>query len=372
MTAREQVNTNPFQFHLADAPVAGITVTDIEVTDFVVEDIKSIGHDGDGADFGDYKNYSLAWLRIFHHAFNHKPFTIEAYSHGRLVGLLPLAEVKSMLFGRYLVSLPYLNQAGVWATQPTVARALVDEAVRLADQLEVRYLELRHDSELLHPALQDKLTAKVQMRLSLPTSSEELWKQLKPKVRNQIRKGERQDSEIRWGGGELLSDFYRVFSRNMRDLGTPVYGKRFFEAIVKQLSDHAELCSIRIGGKPVAAALLLHRNGTTEVPSASSLRAYNSTNVNMLLYWNLLVKAVERGSDVFDFGRSTVDGNTFRFKKQWGAVASQSVWQYYVREGECNAVRPENSKYSMAINVWRRLPVSLTQWIGPMIVRGIP
>ena len=177
---------------------------------------------------------------------------------------------------------------------------------------------------------------------------------------------------IAWGGVELLEDFYTVFSRNMRDLGTPVYSKKLFEAILRHFPQQSEFCVARLENRPVASALLIHDHQRTEVPSASSLREYNSTNANMVMYWHLLARAIERGQQVFDFGRSTIDSNTYKFKKQWGAEPHPSVWQYHVRKGSVGDMRPDNSKYGMAIRVWRKLPLPLTQWLGPGIVRGIP
>ena len=145
------------------------------------------------------------------------------------------------------------------------------------------------------------------------------------KVRNQIRKGQKNGLSAQWGGEELLPEFYDVFSRNMRDLGTPVYGRELFRSILRQFPGQAELCVVRAGGasaragRVAAAGLLLHGHGVTEVPSASSLKEFKRTNANMLLYWNLLQRAIERGQSVFDFGRSTPEGGTFHFKKQWGA-----------------------------------------------------
>ena len=158
----------------------------------------------------------------------------------------------------------------------------------------------------------------------------------------------------------------------MRDLGTPVYAPELFRVIVRQFLERAEFCVVRLGKKPLAAALLIHGWGTTEVPSASSLRKYNSTCVNMLMYWHLLGRAIERGQETFDFGRSSPDGPTYKFKSQWGAQPAPAEWQYYVRSGDVSAMRPDNPRYEMMIRVWKRLPVWLTRWLGPMIVRGIP
>jgi FemAB-related protein (PEP-CTERM system-associated) len=244
--------------------------------------------------------------------------------------------------------------------------------VRLADRLGVNYLELRHEQSVAHGDLKHSRTDKVNMRLNLPSDSSQLWKDLDSKVRNQVRKGEKSELTVAWGGMDSLEDFYAVFSQNMRDLGTPVYGRALFAAILEQFADRAEICTVHAGMQPVAAALLLHGWGVTEVPSASSLRSHNHLCPNMLMYWHLLKRTVERGQDVFDFGRSPQDGPTMKFKKQWGASPSASEWQFYLRRGEVGGVRKESPRYRQMIRIWQRLPISVTRWLGPAIVRGIP
>jgi FemAB-related protein (PEP-CTERM system-associated) len=312
------------------------------------------------------------WLKVLQEGLGHEVYAIEATSGGCTVGFLPLAYVSSMLFGRFLVSLPYLNTNGVVAQSPEVQAELISRAVTLAEELNVRHLELRHEAPIAHPALNASLTSKVHMRLPLPKTIEQLWKGFDSKVRNQIRKGEKGAFAVEWGGAELLDGFHDVLAENMRDLGSPVYGKSLFSAILSTFPGDAEICLVRVGEKPVAAAMLLHGWGITEVPTASSLKEFNSSNVNMLMYHHLLRRAVERGQRVFDFGRSTLDGNTFKFKKQWGAVPHPATWQYRVLEGALGEMRPDNPRYQRAIRLWQRLPVCITRRIGPIIVRGIP
>jgi FemAB-related protein (PEP-CTERM system-associated) len=312
------------------------------------------------------------WLRVLEEALGHRPYCLEVREDGKTRGLLPLGYVRSLLFGRFLVSLPYLNYGGPLAEDGPAARLLLDGAVPLADRLGVRYLELRNERPAEHPALNARLTSKVHMRLRLPASPGKLWDQLPAKVRNQVRKGQKAGLTVAWGGEELLAEFYDVFSRNMRDLGTPVYGRQLFRSALRHFPGRAELCVVRAGAGPAAAALLLHGRGVTEVPSASSLRRYNPACANMLLYWHLLERAVGRGQAVFDFGRSTVESNTYRFKKQWGAEPHPAVWQYYLRAGQVGDMRPDNPRYQRFIRLWQRLPVPVTRWLGPRIVRGVP
>jgi FemAB-related protein (PEP-CTERM system-associated) len=313
-----------------------------------------------------------AWLNVLARGQAHTPYCLEVVAGEQTCGFLALAEVSSFLFGRFLVSLPYLNYGGPVTDDDDTARSLIERAVHLADSLGVRYLELRHEQPAEHAALKHSRTDKVHMRLNLPADAGQLWKELDSKVRNQVRKGEKNGLTVSWGGGELLDDFYTVFSRNMRDLGTPVYGRRLFAAILEQFPDRAELCTVRAGKEPVAAALLLHGWGVTEVPSASSLRSHNHTCANMLMYWHLLKRAVERGQAVFDFGRSSQDSATMKFKKQWGASPSASEWQFYMRRGDLGGMQKESPRYQRVIRLWQRLPVAVTRLLGPAIVRGIP
>jgi FemAB-related protein (PEP-CTERM system-associated) len=312
------------------------------------------------------------WLRVLAKGLDHVPYCLEAVEGGQTRGFLALAGVNSLLFGRYLVSLPYLNYGGVESDDESVARRLIDRAVQLADQLKVRRLELRHEHPIGHPKLGHARTDKVQMRLDLPGDVARLEKDLDPKVRNQVKKGRKNGLEVCWGGADLLDDFYSIFSENMRDLGTPVYSRRLFASALEQFPGRAELCLVRGGGQPLAGALLLHGWGVTEVPSASSLRRHNPTCANMLMYFHLLTRAVERGQDMFDFGRATPGSGTHNFKTQWGAQPYGVEWQSYLRSGSLSETRPDDPRYQWRIRLWRRLPLWLAGAVGPWVVRGIP
>lgn len=299
-------------------------------------------------------------------------------SENALVGVLPLVWMRSLLFGAHLISLPYVNVGGCLIPEgpdrDELERLLTDEAVRLADSLKAKYLELRNIRETTHPKLTFERRGKVLMERTLPESAEKLWKELGPKVRNQVRKGEKVGLVAEWGGRELLNEFYAVFAETMRNVGTPVYSRRLFEEIFVQFPDRAEICLVKTAeGRLASAALLIHGRGITEVPSAGTLRWANADCANMFLYWNLLRHSIESAkARIFDFGRSTVGGGTWRFKKQWGAEEIPVVWKYYVREGSMDDVRPDNASYGLAIRVWKRLPVWFTKLVGPWIVRGIP
>ncbi len=326
-----------------------------------------------GGEYPQLNGHSQAWLEAICRGLRHKPFVlIHRDDHGVANGILPLVLVQSLLFGKFLVSLPYLNTGGPWASDQSVASGLVTRACELADEQDVRYLELRLEHPIVHPRLTVCRTDKVHMRLGLPASDAELDASFKSKLRSQIKKSNEHNLAIHWGRFELLDDFYRVFAVNMRDLGTPVFSKRLFTEILNAFPNEAEICIVRKNDIAIAGGLLVHCRGVSEVPSASSLRAYNHTNANMWMYRNLLKRAIERGSRTFDFGRSSLESGTYKFKSQWGAQPYPANWQYCVRKGSADEMRPDSDGKQRLVQIWQRLPVSFTRLIGPAIIRGVP
>jgi len=290
---------------------------------------------------------------------------------GRVTGVLPIARLRSVLFGDFLVSLPYFNYGGPLAETEAVEAAMLAGAAALAGRLGVRHLELRETRS--RGGDWPVRTDKVSMRLDLMPTAAAQFAGFPAKLRAQIRRPQREGAVVHRGGIELLPAFYRVFARNMRDLGTPVYGRNFFRAVLAALPGHAEVLVVAISGKPVAAGLLLHWRGVTEIPWASSLREWNRTGANMLLYWEALQSAIAGGARAFDFGRSSVDAGTFRFKAQWGARPLPLYWHYWLPPGGVMPeLNPSNPRFSLAIRAWQRLPVWAANGLGPAIVRRLP
>ncbi len=315
---------------------------------------------------------SSEWASVFRNALQHQPWFVWAEQYGRTVGVLPLMLIHGPVFGRFLVSQPYLNTGGVLADTDEIGTHLVSRAVVLAEQLDVRHLELRHEQRISHPSLNAVNTEKVHMRLQLPSDADQLWNGLKSKLRSQIRKPLADASlTVTFGRFGQLDNFYDIFCRNMRDLGTPPFSKSLFRMMLTEFDD-AEICTVTQHGRPIASGVLLHGPEVTLIPSASSLREFNHTSCNLLMYWHALKRSVERGQQAFDFGRSTPESGTYRFKEQWGAEAYPAVWQYVMRRGTPQDVRPNSGKFDRVIQIWQKLPVWLTRLIGPSIVRGIP
>ena len=311
------------------------------------------------------------WRTVIQKSFGHDcPYLVAKRSH-RIVGVLPLVRMQSRLFGHFMVSVPYFNYGGALAVDKEAKAALLDKACAIASANNCSYLEMRDSYALPDwPVRNDK----VSMWLKLPLSADLLWEQLGSKLRAQIKKSHAAGLRYETGGIELLDAFYRVFSINMRDLGTPVYGKSFFENVVKLAPGHPTLVIGRdTRGDAVSAALLIQHRGRMEVPWASTVRRANELNANMGLYWHMLQYACYQRCHTFDFGRSTQGASTYRFKKQWGATPMQLHWHYWLASGvERPKLNPENPKYRAAIAFWQRLPVWSTQVLGPMIVKNIP
>jgi serine/alanine adding enzyme len=316
--------------------------------------------------------HHAAWGRLIEELFGHEHHYWCAREGGRIVGVLPLTRLKSRLFGDYMVSLPYVNYGGALADSDGVASRLMQAAADAADQAGSSHVEFR-DSEP-REAQWSARTDKVAMELELPEDSDALWKQVGSKVRAQVRRPlKEKDVEVATGGVELVEPFYQVFSRNMRDLGTPVYPRRLFERISEEFPQQARIVLVRYQGAPVAAGLLLQYRDRMEIPWASSLQEFNRLGFNMLMYWKALCAAIDAGCRIFDFGRSSADSGTYRFKKQWGAKPRQLYWHYWLADGRpLPNLTPNNPKYRLAIRAWQRLPVPVANLLGPHIVRNLP
>lgn len=290
---------------------------------------------------------------------------------GRWRGVLPLARLRSLLFGDFMVSLPYFNYGGPLVSDPDADHRLMSHLQALAERLGVAHVEVRETRP--RDDAWPVRTEKVEMVLDLADTPEAQWAVAGSKIRAQVRRPEREGARVSTGGAALLPDFYRVFSRNMRDLGTPVYGRSFFARMLGALDGTAELIVAYLGDTPAAAGLLLHHGQTTEIPWASSLREWNRTGINMYFYWQALCRAISRGSHRFDFGRSTVDAGTYRFKAQWGARPVPLYWHYWLAGGRAlPGLNPSNPKFDLAIRLWRQMPVSMANVIGPRLVRRLP
>lgn len=312
------------------------------------------------------------WREVMEEALGHETFFLVARDSatGRASGVLPLVRVRSRLFGDYLVSMPFLNYGGAIGTD-AACLALVRAATRRAKELGVDLLELRMRSGLPGTGLVESVR-KLTVIKSLPDSPEELWeKGIKAKVRSQIRRPMKEGMELRFGG-DLLEPFYDVFSTTMRDLGTPVLPIGFFRAIKTSFPDSSLFAVVEWRGRPLAAGCGLFWNGEFEITWAGSSREHARQAPNMLLYWGMMEECVRQGANAFNFGRCSPDSGTHKFKKQWGAEDHPLPWLQWSPSGVPSTPSPDSPKFRAATNVWSRLPVGVTNVIGPRVSRVIP
>lgn len=305
-------------------------------------------------------------------AFRLRTTFLTAQSAGEVVGVLPLVEQSSRLFGRYLVSLPFMTYGGILADNAEIAAALAERAGREAEARNADHVELRHTFAIPNARLAERLD-KVSMILQLPDTEEVLSKQIGAKLRSQIKRGEREKLDLVWGGAELIPDFYKVFAPAMHALGTPVYPCRFFEVVYDALRDVSEILIVKMRGRPHAVAFLVNHGRSMEVPWAVASPEAKHASVNMRMYWELLTRSIQKRAESFDFGRSTADSGTYRFKAQWGATPQQLHWHYWLPVGApVPKLNQSNPKYARAAELWRRMPLWCANMLGPHIIRNLP
>lgn len=336
----------------------------------------SLHHDGDSWDqfVQQHPNATIyhSWTIkiVIEHSFHHNTYYLSAMDEDQTIqGVLPLIELKSPLFGHSLVAVPFFNYGGLLANSDAARKQLLEAAAHQAKSLGVEHIEYRDCRKFDDMPVKE---AKVTMLLNLPDTSEQLWKDLGTKLRAQIKKAERNQLQSKIGRKELLNDFYRVFARNMRDLGTPVYAKNFF-ANMLEYNPSARIVVIYHAGNPVSTGFILGWRNTMEIPWASTIRPANKLDANMKLYWEILKFSVSQGYQNFDFGRSSIDANTYKFKKQWGAKPHPLYWHYWLPNHQpLPEINPDNPKYKLMIWGWKKLPVWLANIIGPPIVKNLP
>ena len=311
------------------------------------------------------------WSSVLEYSYRIKPYYIFAEKDGAIIGVLPTVLMRSRLFGRFMISLPWLDYGGPLALSDKAAIGMVDFASSIARSEKCRFLELRAVSQI-HPGLVNR-NHKYSFILDLTPGEENVWNDIDGKCRNQVRKAVKSGLEVRFGGVELLNEFYIVFARNMRDLGTPVWPRSLFAKQFEYFSNDTELAVVYLSSSPVAAALLIHYDDYSTVPSASSYRQYLKLSPNNILYWEIIRHCIARGSHRFDFGRSSPEAGTYKFKKQWVKDPELQTWQYNLLSiSELPELSPSSPKFRLAIGAWKRLPLPLANLLGPHIATKLP
>lgn len=318
----------------------------------------------------------FGWPIAIEKTYNFKSISFLAESDNKISGILPTTLFNIPLGSSSLISLPYCDVASTLTTDEYTGEALLNYAITYAENNNISNIVIRgkipknYSSKNAFSLSQTR--DKVRMILKLPASPDELWSTFKSKLRSQIRKAEKNNLVFRFAN-KNTNDFFKVFSHNMRDLGSPVHSPMLFQHTFKQLDKQVQVGLVYNGQQVIGAGIIMHAGNTISIPWASTLRSYNNLNPNMLLYWQFLKYATEQGCTHFDFGRSTPGEGTFRFKSQWGAQATPLTWTtIHIKEKPVKRVTTRtNRKREVVANLWQHLPLPFANFLGPYLRKYI-
>ena len=313
--------------------------------------------------------HRAGWRRVLEEALGHHAHYLFAQRDGAITGVLPLGHVKSRLFGNALISVPFCVYGGVAAQDAQSAQALTNAARDLADKMGVDYLELRH-RERRNPDWPCKDDLYVTFRKPIDPDLEKNMLAIPRKQRAMVRKGIKH--ELRSEADTGIERFFPIYADSVRRLGTPVFSRRYFEALLKVFGPECDVLTVTKDGHPVSSVLNFHfrdeilpyYGGGTE--QARAVAGYD------FLYWEVMRRACERGCRTFDYGRSKRGTGSYSFKKNWGFEPEPLYYEYHlVRAKEIPSINPLNPKYRLFIEGWKRLPTPVANILGPWVSRGL-
>jgi serine/alanine adding enzyme len=316
--------------------------------------------------------HDFAWHSVIEKTYRKSSayFISRSRQAGRVNGVLPAFHLSSPLFGKQLVSLPYLDAGGILAETEEVERGLLKRFLGEATRHRAAS-EMRCNIRLA--SMEPPLNTKVGMVVELEGLDESrYWKKLDAKVRNQVRKAEKSQVTLRWGRHELLSDFYAVFARNMRDLGSPVHARAFFSNLLNELPGAAIGAAYR-DGRCIGGLVRVLWRDTLAIPWASTLREERVHCPNNALYYESIRFALSEKCRIVDLGRSTISEGTFHFKLQWQAREMPLPWYQFDRRGVPLAEVQHASSGCLAplTAIWAKLPLALANILGPRLRSSI-
>ena len=312
-----------------------------------------------------------AWTAMVERVFGHKGHYLVAREQGRICGVLPLTQVRSRWFGNRLISQPFSDYGGPVVTSEAARDALYRRAVEIAQESGCESLELRNTVAL--PYELHARTDKISMCLPLAANPEQVWKELRHKTRNRVRKAQGAGLTVVSGGPELLNEFYRTWTIRMHELGTPCYPRKLFTGLLETFPDLATIFLARLDSVTTAGLFAYAFKGWVQSCWGAALREYDEIGPNYVLNWAAIEHYCHAGMKWFDFGRSTVGSGQHTFKERWGASPIDLCWQYWTPYGEQPALaRPDDPKYRRKVQLWKRMPLWASRVIGPLISPALP
>lgn len=313
--------------------------------------------------------HRAGWRRVIAKTYGYDTHFLMAQRQGQIVGVLPLVHLKTMVFGQSLISTGFCVYGGIASDDPAAIQALADAAAALGDTLGVAYVEMRSEAALI-PGWKTKSDVYATFRRELHDNDDANLKAIPRKKRADVRKGIKSDLRIDTSGD--IDAFYAIYSESVRNLGTPVFSKKYIAAIAEEFGEDCEISVVHGPDGPVAALTsFFHRDhvlpyyggGTF---AARPLHAYDQ------LYWTLMCRSIQRGAKVFDFGRSKFGTGAFDYKTYWGFEPTPLHYQYHlVKAEDVPDINPLNPKYRMMVTTWQKLPLPVANIIGPWVARQL-
>lgn len=308
------------------------------------------------------------WRQVIESAFKHTGYYLLHEEDRQITGILPLIHVRSRLFSDALISTPFCVYGGILAANPVAWQALEQAAVELAETLQVSYLEMRQRVSR-HEGWQSK-DLYYTFRKPIGSDADANFQDIPRKQRAMIRKG--MQAGLRSVVDADVHRFYRVYSESVRNLGTPVFSRRYLELLRETFGNACEIVTVLHGNKPVSSVMNFYFRDEILPYYGGGTTAARSLKANDFMYWEVMRRATEKGVRLFDFGRSKADTGPYHFKKHWGFDPNPLYYQYYlVKSDSIPDLSPVNPKYRRAISTWQRLPLWLTQRLGPWIARSL-
>ncbi|MCA0239460.1 MAG: FemAB family PEP-CTERM system-associated protein [Proteobacteria bacterium] len=313
--------------------------------------------------------HRAGWQRVLKQVFRHDTHFLKAEREGRIVGVLPLAHVKSFLFGSSLTSLPFAVYGGVVADDEAAATALEAESQRLAQRLGVQHLEMRN----LEPRHADwpKQDLYVTFRKDILPEEEANLLAIPRKQRAMVRKGIKNGLQSRLD--DDVDRFFALYADNVHRHGTPAMPKRYFRALRQAFGRDCEVLTVSAAdGRPLSSVMSFYFRDEVLPYYAGDDEAARELAANDFKYWELMRLACARGIKVFDYGRSKQGTGSFSFKKNWGFEPKPLHYEYCLyKRDSVPQNNPNNAKFKLLIETWRRMPIGMANWLGPHIVRSL-
>lgn len=310
-----------------------------------------------------------AWGKILAGTFGLQSLLLLHRTGGEIDGGVPLIVFDQPLTGKALISMPFLNYGGILGRDETIRREIAMGCRELQKSLGVDYVELRHTGIGLGPAADKTRENRITYRLDIDRPADEIFKSLRKQLRTRLRRADEQNL-TRYQGNDRLGDFYHLFAMAMKEHGTPVMPRRFFELVLANLGDHAQMMIAYKNNRPVGGKLLMRFKDRATMTWGCYPNRYKHYLANYHLTWELIRQSAQGPIRTIDFGRSEPGSGGHDYKSNWGPVEVPIFVDYLAADPEkIPNLKPENVKFKMAIAVWKRLPLGITTLIGPRLAR---